>query len=597
MLALGLAIATLGGAYATNVYLNEAANRAQTTLRLAVAALRGHMSRYESLPPLIAENEGVKALVRDPDNAALREDINRYLKSVNTLLESSDIYVMLPDGMTIAASNFDISPTFVGENFSYRPYFYEAMAGERARFFALGTTSLKRGYYFSSPIRIGDAIAGVLVFKVDLDAIENSWAGGDHEIIVSDPEGIIFMTGRRDWLFTGLLPLTPERRARTGETRRYANAVLRDLPVLREARDSGQELMTIGQTGEAREYLVLADDMPEAGWTVKVLLETGSARAQAGTTVLAALLLLGLAGMAIVSLVQRRARLAERMQLQQEARETLERRVAERTAALASVNHQLEREVAERTATEIELRKTQSDLVQAGKLAALGQMSAALSHEFNQPLSAVKTYADNALVLLDRGRAADAGENVSRISALADRMASISRHLRNFARKPNEKLGPVALEGVIEATLEIVAGRIGSAGAQIEQSVEPGLFVRAGSVRLQQVLVNIIGNAADAVEDGPDRRIELSARRAGDTVEIAVRDHGPGIDKAVIGRIFDPFFTTKGVGKGLGLGLSISYNIIKDFDGALAARNHPDGGAEFIVTLASASSSLVEAAE
>ncbi len=585
-----VAIALFGNPYFSRIYFAEAAARGQTTLGLAVAALKGQMSRYEKLPELIADQDDIKDLVANPGDAARVAAANLHLKEINALLESSDIYVMMPDGTTIAASNFDTGTSFVGENFEYRPYFRDALAGGLGRFFALGTTSLKRGYYFGAPIRVDGVISGVVVFKVDIDAIERSWQGGDYEIIVADPEGIIFMTGRPEWLYSGLAPLTEDRLARTAATRRYANAPLRDLPVTRTAYQDGLELMTIAGGDTQREYLVVAEEMPEADWTVKVLLDTASARSQALTATIVALLAVALGLMAAAFYLQRRTRLRERMQLQREAQEELERRVEERTADLAALNRQLEVEVSERRAAEIQLRRTQSDLVQAGKLAALGQMSAALSHEFNQPLGAARTYADNALVLIDRDRLPEARDNIVRISSLTDRMASISRHLRNFARKPNQRLRPVLLADVVHDTQEIIAWRLRSADASLDIDLgDEEIAVMAGSVRLQQVLVNILSNAADAVEGTENRTIRLTARRQGDKVLIDIRDHGPGVAEGIAERIFDPFFSTKGVGKGLGLGLSISYNIVKDFGGLLSVRNHPDGGAQFTIELDAAS--------
>jgi two-component system C4-dicarboxylate transport sensor histidine kinase DctB len=596
-LAAAILIVVAGGRFATRLYLDDAAARGQTTLRLAVSALDGHMRRFEALPALIADHAGIKALVADPANETLRAEADRYLKEINALLKSSDIYIMVPNGDTIAASNHDGPLSFVGENFSYRPYFQDAIAGRSGRFFALGTTSLKRGYYFSAPVRADGNVLGVVVFKVDLDAIEASWRGGDHQIIVTDPEGIIFMSGRQDWLYAGLLPLTPERLARTEESRRYANATLRELPI-QNGELYEHSLMTISHDRGSTEYLVLPAAMADAGWTVSVLADTSSAYRQTYVSLAAALLVLGLAALLAAIIAQRRSRLAERMQLQLTAQAELERRVAERTADLAQVNSQLETEVTERRATERQLRQTQSDLVQAGKLAALGQMSAALSHEFNQPLAAVKTYADNAVVLIERDRIMEAKDNVTRISALTDRMASISRHLRNFARKPNEKLGAVDLAEVVQDTLEIVAWRLKAANATLNVDLGPSpLTVRGGAVRLQQVLVNIISNAADAVEGLDDRAVELVARKKSGRVTITVRDHGPGVSSAIAERIFDPFFTTKGVGKGLGLGLSISYNIVKDFGGALSVSNDPAGGAVFAIELDAAKPALREAAE
>ena len=350
-------------------------------------------------------------------------------------------------------------------------------------------------------------------------------------------------------------------------------------------------------TADRREYLLLSQYMPEADWTVNVLMDTASVRAQARTTVIAIVLFLCLAGLALAIVLQRRARLAERMRMQTEARNELEHRVEERTADLALVNQRIEEEIAERRLTELELRKTQADLIQAGKLAGLGQMSAALSHELNQPLAAAKTYADSAAMLIDLERVPEARDNVRRISGLIDRMASISRHLRNFARKPNEKLGSVALDAVIADTLEIVSARLKTADADllIELGKDAAL-VNAGFVRLQQVLVNIITNAADAVEGLDDRRIHVLAERQDDKIILTIRDHGQGVPAAITERIFDPFYTTKGVGKGLGLGLSISYNIVKDFGGSLSVANHPDGGAVFRIELEAATAAR-EAAE
>lgn len=590
-------VAWQGNAVAMRRYMQEASAQATTTLRLAVSALSGHLNRYQALPALIADHDDVKELATRPQDRRLRESVNAYLKEINALLRSSDIYVITPGGDTIAASNYDGPASFVGQNFSYRPYFQDALKGMQSRFYALGTTSLKRGYYFGSPIRIGDEIRGVIVFKVDIETIEASWQGGEYKLFVSDPEGIIFMSGSPEWLYASILPLTPDRLSRTEASRRYANAVLRPLPVSRSTLFDHQ-LMRIATGDASREYLVLSQYMPEADWTVNVLIDTASVKTQALTAVAAAMLLCGLAGLAVAVLWQRRARLRERLQMQAQAQSELERRVEERTADLARVNAQIEEEIAERRLTEQQLRQTQADLIQAGKLAGLGQMSAALSHEFNQPLAAAKTYADSAALLIERGRTTEASDNVRRISGLIDRMASISRHLRNFARKPNEKLGPVALDEVMRDTMEIVAARIKAADAAVNFDLgDVPLVVRAGSVRLQQVLVNVISNAVDAVEGLDDRVISVNACREGDKVVVTVRDRGPGVASAITERIFDPFFSTKGIGKGLGLGLSISYNIVKDFGGNLTVTNHPEGGAVFRIELAAVSQTGREAAE
>jgi two-component system C4-dicarboxylate transport sensor histidine kinase DctB len=430
LIAAAVAVVGWGLPFLTLRSMNEASLQAGSALRLAVSALSGQLKRYEPLPALISDHDDIKELLSRPADPTLRMRANLYLEQINALLKSSDIYVMTMDGETIAASNYDDPATFVGQNFSYRPYFQDAAKGRQARFYALGTTSAKRGYYFASPVMAGGAIRGVIVFKVDIDAIEDSWRGGEYKIIVNDPEGIIFMSGSPEWLYSSVLPLTKDRLARTAQSRRYSDAALKELP-LQRSQFSDHALMQITEKDGAHEYLVLSLYVGDADWTVSVLMDTTSVHSQARTAIVALVLLLCVAGLVGGVLIQRRARLNERIDMESRAKIELEHRVEERTADLALVN--------------LELRKTQADLIQAGKLAGLGQMSAALSHEFNQPLAAAKTYADSASLLLDRERYDEARGNLQRISNLIDRMAAISRHLRNFARKPNEKLGPVSV--------------------------------------------------------------------------------------------------------------------------------------------------------
>lgn len=586
------------GVYSYSRALDQSVAVGTGTLRLAAAALSGHLQRYEALPVLVAERPEVQEVLAAPDDELARRRADDYLKSVNTLLSASDVYVMRPDGETIAASNFDGPASFVGENFRYRPYFQNAVEGRRGRFYGLGTTSRKRGYYFSAPVRSNGAVSGIVVFKVDLDALEAAWASGEFEIMVVDPEGIVFMAGRPEWRYRIFERTEPDALARSQESRRYAGEPLLDLGARHYATD-GRAMVDIPGDSYRRSFVSLAEPMPGAGWTVRVLVDRAPARLLGIAVGFAVFFLLGVAGLAFATFQQRRHRLAERQRAQDEAHVELERRVGKRTAALANVNKRLEKEVADRRAAEELLRQTQSDLIEAGKLAALGQMSAALSHEFNQPLAAASAYADSAAVLLERGRIEEARQNVERIASLVDRLTKISRHLRNFARRPDEKLEAVDVRTVVADALAIAEWRLKAANADVETEFDPDVcMVSAVPVRLQQVLVNLVSNAADAVEGGDRRSVLVSATRlANGKVRIAVADRGPGVPDAILPRIFDPFFTTKGVGKGLGLGLSISYNIVRDFGGSLACEKRPGGGAVFGLTLRAHPTSAREAAE
>jgi len=596
-LALGLAATTFYARVTTTTF-RDLQERGENTLRLAEATLRGQLLRFERLPGLIADHSLTRQLLVSPRDAGLVDQVNRYLKETAERLGATDIYVMYRDGETLAASNFDMPHSFVGGNFAFRPYFFDALEGGEGRFFALGTTSNKRGYYFGAGVVVDGAVPGVLVIKIDVDEIEQAWASNDLRIVVTDPEGIVFLSNRPDWLFRSLGPLSAQNLARTQETRRYANARIGEVPVTFHSGTGGFRLLRAEtEAGTETEYLVVEAFMPDADWTLKVLSPTRGAREQALVLVAAAALALAVAAFAGLFIWQRRRQLAERLAVQQAAQQELERRVAERTSQLAEANSALQEEIGERITAEARLRDTQTELVQAGKLAALGQMSAALSHEFNQPLAAARNYAENADLLLQRGRVTEAQENIGRIIGTVDRMGRISRHLRNFARKPNRQLHPVALGEAVAATEELLGWRINKVGAELVADLgDEGLSVTAGPVRLQQVLVNLLGNALDAIEEAEDRRLHLTARRDGDEVVLSLRDHGPGIPEHLHERVFDPFFSTKGVGKGLGLGLSISYNIVSDFGGRLELRNHPEGGAEFIVRLQAADRMAVEEA-
>jgi two-component system C4-dicarboxylate transport sensor histidine kinase DctB len=275
----------------------------------------------------------------------------------------------------------------------------------------------------------------------------------------------------------------------------------------------------------------------------------------------------------------------ERRRVLARANATLENRVAERTAELSGTNMALRREVSERQEAEAALKRAQAELVQAGKLSALGQMSAGLSHELNQPLMAIRQFAENGTLLLERGKADKAGQNLGRISELAGRMGRIIRNLRAFARQESEPARRVDLGQVVATALEMTEARLAKDGVTLHWT-PPGapVWAMAGEVRLAQVLVNLISNGADAM--GSSDRRELTIRIEDDDKPlIRVRDTGPGIAQPE--RIFDPFYSTKEVGaaEGMGLGLSISYGLVQSFGGAIRGRNLEDGGAEFTVQL------------
>ena len=562
------------------------AETAEATLALTLEALRGELARAAPLPALLAERPILAELLRDPENDGLLPFANEQLRQTAMALNVSDIYLMTRDGMTIASSNYRRDTSFIGRRFDYRPYFTEALAGGPGRFHALGTTSGQRGYFFAAPVLVGTEILGVIAVKITLEDIEASWAAGPMDVLVVDQSNVVFLSDRADWRFRTITGLADGAIGAIETTRQYPLPRLQPLDGFAEDATGGVARVSVG----AEDYIAAIGLVAGAGWRVWMLAPSDAAMAQARlATALVALLVLS-AGLLLALYVQRRARLLERLEVQAQARQLLEARVAERTA-------QLRQEVEDRRTAEQELRRTQTELVQAGKLAALGQMSAALSHEFNQPLAAVKAYADNAAAFLDRDQDDAARKNIGLISQMADRMATISKHLRNFARRPQDKTGPIPLVATIEEAIQLMQPQIDAAGAELRfDRPDAEVWVEGGRVRLAQVMVNLISNALDAMVARHEKPIEIGMLHQETGWRVAVRDHGPGIAVEAGDQIFDPFFSTKGPagqdaaagGSGLGLGLSISYNIMRDFGGSLSVAAHPGGGAVFYADLKAA---------
>ncbi|MEZ5810027.1 MAG: ATP-binding protein [Rhizobiaceae bacterium] len=566
-------------------FLGRLASQNEGTLRLVEAGLDGSLRRYDPLPGLIADKQAVRLMLADPARTDGVSAVNGELKRIAAEVGASDIYVMDHAGLTIAASNFDLDRSFIGRNFSFRPYFTGAAAGKPTRFFALGTTSLKRGYYFSAPVHDDGRTIGVVALKIEVEELEDNWRGAEARAIVCDDHGVIFMASEPAWLFKSLEPLGEAALRQIESVRQYPVEQLGALDMRVEPSGiDGAVLRTMGAGGET--FLSSERDMPAAGWTLHVLTPAAVATGQAVTAMAVACLAALLVALVAGIVMQRRRRLIIDIEQQRRGREELERRVEERTRDLRDANRLLKREVSERTHAEQQLRSTQNELIQAGKLAALGQMSASLSHELNQPLAAIKAYAENARTFLKRDKAHSADDNIGRISEMVDRMAELGNHLRNFARRPKQKIDVVDLADVFTAVSQIIGARLKRSGATLDIAPMHGrIKVMGGSVRLQQVIINLIGNALDAMAGVRAPTIDIAVTPLDGMVEIAVRDHGPGIDPAILEQIFDPFFTTKPVNEGLGLGLSISFNIVQDFGGGLEAANHPGGGAVFTIRL------------
>jgi len=447
-------------------------------------------------------------------------------------------------------------------------YFRRAMQGALGSFYGRLGPDGQRVYAYAAPVFGARGVRGTVIVLVDIAEVEWDWIGGQPPVFFTDAEGRVFLSNRSEIIGwqrgTDGAALAPP----TGPAPEFAARTTGGFEIWRM--DWGDYL--------PRAALHLARAERVIAMTGHALLDTWPARriAWLQASVFAALCLAF--GAVLLQLAQRRWTLAQ-------ANALLENRVAERTAELSDANAALRREVAERQEAEAALKRAQNDLVQAGKLSALGQMSAGISHELNQPLMAIRQFADNGSAFLGKGRPQAAAGNFERISALAARAARIIRNLRAFARNESEPMGRVDLVQAIDAAADLTGARLRRDGVTLDwRRPAAPVPVLGGEVRLGQVFVNLINNAADAMAGRAEKRIVIAIEHA-PRLSVTVRDTGPGI--AEPDRMFEPFYSTKEIGSedGMGLGLSISYGLVQSFGGNIRGTNAPEGGAVITVEL------------
>jgi len=567
-------------------------------LDIYAGGLQSELTRYDYLPGILSLNKDVIALLQDPGNPEWLARVNHYLETVNLKAGSSEIYVMNMEGLTLAASNWNRPPSFVGRNFSYRPYFIDAAKGLPGRFYGIGTVSQSPGYYFSYGIYHGGRMLGVAALKVDLDKLDDAWLRADEKVLVVDENGVIFLTSVPGWKFKTLEPLSARTLEKLAVTRQYHRAGSLEPLGMTEVGRSPDGTTIVQFTSEAGRggeggnfllpsYLVQSRPIPGTQWRLMALSNIAPIHARARNTAIAVALATGFLAILGLYLQQRRRAIAQSLAASaalQRAHDELERKVAARTQALSNANRHLHTEIAERRRAEEELKSTMDELVQAGKMAALGQMAASITHELNQPLAALRTLADNAAVLLQRGRQADAEENLTMIGQLTARMGKITGQLKKFARKSPALLKPTSIAVAISDACFLLEQRLRQERVTLKVSVPEEACAYCDGNRLEQVLVNLLGNAIDAMAHSDERRLDVTVQ-TDEWVSITVNDSGPGIPDEVMQRLFEPFFTTKEQGVGLGLGLAISAGIVRDFGGSLRAYNRPEGGAAFVLQL------------
>ena len=572
------------------------ADAAAQQLELMASGLDIEIARHEHLPSLIELDPDVLSLLEAPQDAALRARVNKKLTNVNVRAGSLAVMVMDPEGMVLAASNWFDPGSPLGGALRGSRHIAEALQSGQARAFIASADRGAPECHFVQVIRHRGRIAGLAAVTTSLEAVESMWmalsaVSQSDRLLVVDENDIVIMSSMPAWRFKSLVPLPEARRAELAALRKYPVGRIEPLGLSPQGTLAhGTQLVRMPASATepvAALYAAQERAMVRTGWRLMTLSDAHGVRDQARRGAVGGAAVAGLVGMLALYLRQRRRGLAGQRAAQaalrqahdelQQAHGALERRVQERTAELNQANASLVVEVAERRRTEEQLRAAQADLVQAGKLATLGQMSAGITHEINQPLTALRALSENACRQLEIGRTADVARNLRSIAGLTERIGRITAQLKSFAWKAPVPPEPISLAASVTSVLEMLRDRIDQEAVELQVAVPPAARVACDAYRLEQVLLNLLSNALDAMKDGPRRQLRIGTRMDGERIHVAVADSGPGIPDAVMPRLFEPFFTTKSAGEGLGLGLVISSSIVSAFGGSLRARSSAEG--------------------
>lgn len=517
------------------------------------------LARFSAIPQLLTMNELMINFVAQPSEHNIA--INNYLADVQQASGASDIFVLDTKGDVIASSNWNMDYSFIGSNYAFRPYFKRAIQGETVAYFALGIRSNRRGIYFSQAVYQNEKVVGVVVLKANVNKFENdrellNTSKGSH-FYLQLPDYVIAMSDIPKWHLNTFKPLNPQSLKEIKLTRSYLDHEPQYIPQTQFKGLEGDYFKIDKQL-----YVIASMPMSNFNGTMNIIVDVSAVDAAQLP------LLFWVAIIYVFIIIVGYALLA---------------RFAGYKKLLYS-RHSLEQEVIERTQA---LEKAQSALVQSAKLATIGQLSAGINHEINQPLSAINTYLAIAKRLLLKGQLDALSDNLVLVEGLVERVHEIVAQLKHFSKPSAMQLRPYPLAGLVKNALMISSAQLKHDDVKFEQpNFDESVVVWVDSLKFEQVLVNLITNASQAMQDADTRILSFALECFEDRVKLSILDTGSGIEQQAFSNLFEPFYSTKD-SKGLGLGLSISKQIIDSFNGSLSAHNRLQGGAEFIISLSS----------
>ena len=538
-------IILLSNLYLTQNYSQAKRSEAERELSLYSGRLISELQRVSVVPLLLSRDTGLISDINTKDYQLTSQRLITFSDEIRV----KSITLLERFGRIVASSD----RTDLGQNLRDQKFFFNAMRQSGTVFTISDNEKGRRSFYYSRKLESKGKVLGVIVVEVALDNLFTTWSANDATIMVTNSEGIFVLSTDQDFLNQSL------------ETALLAQPTLTALE--RAIRATGDWNGTeVDAYIEDQALYRLDTAIPFQGWRLTYLTPFQSVREKVngvlalGITALALLLALG-----FYFLSRRATRQSTFFKAESEE--------------LRALNDRLSTEITQRERAERNLQVAEASLEQSSKLAALGEMSAAVSHELNQPLAAMRTYLAAAKLLLSRKRSEEALSSFQRIDDLIGRMGTITQQLKSYSRKGSEDLIPVDFVSSINTSISMMAPQLGQQSVEITKSLpDTPVSVLADPVRLEQVIVNLLRNALDAMKGQTERYLQISLT-AGEMATLTIQDNGPGIEN--LDEMFEPFFTTKKPGEGVGLGLAISSSIAQDLDGRLFARNVSPRGAVF----------------
>jgi two-component system, NtrC family, C4-dicarboxylate transport sensor histidine kinase DctB len=588
--------------------LNEAANKANLQID-------SELDKFKQIPDLLSHDPRLLSYFdQSPQSDKMTTtQLNKLLFEWSSQSQADTIYIHNPSGTVVASSNYQKAQTFVGENFSFRPYFASAIKGNNTQYVALGARSNVRGYFLSSPLYIAKEVVGVITVKVSLENLENILTSDDFEIIVLDSNQVVFLSSQIHWLYHSLLPLSEQQQQDIALQRQYGQSQISIIEAFRsssvakeinEANQSNgipasqeQRNLTANQLFKLGNFNLYPTEISHNQYQVIALKETNAEILKVLQINVIFVVIYSLVALIAWSWRQTYVAKVALTRLNQ----NLEQAVDKRTQYLKQSNQQLQQTIFQYQESQLKLKQTEQELTQTAKLAVLGELSASINHEINQPLAALRTYSENSVKLLEMGRSDLVKSNLDKMIALNASITKIITRLKVFTRKVTKQQHHKAnLHQAINNATTILSTLMLKHGITLRLSTVPNdINIAIHPTELEQVLVNLIHNAIQALQQQCLEQETLKEQQAqghhlnqlaspqigvewqlqNGTCRLIIWDNGIGISDDKLEQLFDPFFTTKP--EGLGLGLSISKRIIEAYHGTIKATQRAPSGMLF----------------